>query len=89
MKSIYYSESDGYGGWHMPSINELSKSGPNRATVNATLNTIAGSDSISNSGYWSSSESDNNTSYIYEFHNSRAVSSDKNSTYPARAVKWF
>ena len=87
---LNYMSSDGYGGWYLPSIRELAKVNLNKVIVNTAI-TNNGGDSISNTLYWSSTESqgDPTKARAYEFQNNQAVNQDKNSTLKYRAIKRF
>ena len=87
--------SGGQSDWYLPSIQELNMLWNNYYTVNRALSQISGAARLSNSGYWSSSEYNNND-YLYvawrfgfSFVNGYASSGNKSDTYYVRAVRAF
>src|SRR5574344_1593104 len=57
--------SGGQSDWYLPSIQELNMLWNNYYTVTRALSQISGATQLSNSAYWSSSESNNNIDYVY------------------------
>ena len=79
----------GFSDWYLPSIDELNLLSTNRYNVNKTLSSIGGATQIQYDDYWSSSETDNDDAWNFNFINGNANYNYKNSTYYVRAIRQF
>jgi hypothetical protein len=84
------STNGGQSDWYLPSIDELSLLWHNRFNVNKTLSTISGATPLPpNIFYWSSTELDENSAWLFHFFSGYANFDLKNDTYYVRAVRAF
>ena len=84
------STNGGQSDWYLPSIDELSLLWHNRFNVNKTLSTISGATPLPpNIFYWSSTELDENSAWLFHFFSGYANYDLKNDTYYVRAVRSF
>jgi hypothetical protein len=88
------STNGGQSDWYLPSIDELSLLWHSRFNVNKSLSAIGGATVLpisANSNYWSSTENDFDTAWIFDFYYgfANAANNLKNTTYYVRAVRAF
>lgn len=77
---------NGFTGWYLPSIDELSLLWHNRFIINKALSSISGSNPILDNAYWSSTEVDNDQAlYIFTGTATPQVKSWTNYVRPVRA----
>src|SRR5574344_880844 len=81
--------SGGQSDWYLPSIQELNMLWNNYYTVARVLSQISGAAQLSNSLYWSSSEYNNYSAWLFGFSVGHASANDKSSTHCVRAVRAF
>lgn len=82
--------SGGQSDWYLPSIQELNMLWNNYYTVNRALSQISGATQLSNSVYWSSSETNVNLAWFFSFYYGYTYgSSYKYDTFYVRAVRAF
>ena len=81
--------SGGQSDWYLPSIQELNMLWNNYYTVTRALSQISGATQLSNSVYWSSSESNDNYAWYFSFGNGNASNASKGNTNYVRAVRAF
>jgi len=81
--------SGGQSDWYLPSIQELNMLWNNYYTVTRALSQISGATQLSNSVYWSSSESYNNYAWDFSFNYGNSNLKYKNFAYCVRAVRAF
>jgi len=81
--------SGGQSDWYLPSIQELNMLWNNYYTVTKALSQISGATQLSNSAYWSSSESYNLNAWYFDFYYGYTSNYSKNSTVYVRAVRAF
>jgi len=77
-----------YGGWYLPSKEELNLMYQNKATINATALAHGGS-ALANSFYWSSTESSTFNAWKQDFYNGSQSYSNKPNANMVRAVRAF
>jgi hypothetical protein len=81
--------------WYLPAIDELSLLWQNRFNVNRTLSgnsshgSISGATQILHNIYWSSTEADSGSAWVFFFNGGAASDDNKVSTYYVRAVRKF
>jgi hypothetical protein len=83
------STNGGKSDWYLPAIDELSLLWQNRFNVNRTLSTIGGATEILYNNYWSSSESGENYSFLFDFYTGGSGNGSKVSSNLVRAVRKF
>ena len=85
------STNGGQSDWYLPSFDELSLLWHSRFNVNKTLSAIGGATVLPNwANYWSSTEYDFNSAWLFFFHNGDATSgADKSLAAYMRAVRAF
>ena len=81
--------SGGQSDWYLPSIQELNMLWNNYYTVTRALSQISGATQLSNSVYWSSSESSSNYAWYFSFNYGTTNYNTKLTTYCVRAVRAF
>lgn len=81
--------SGGQSDWYLPSIQELNMLWNNYYTVTRALSQISGATQLSNSVYWSSSESSTNYAWTFYFDSGGTSSGNKGNTNYVRAVRAF
>ena len=81
--------SGGQSDWYLPSIQELNMLWNNYYTVTRALSQISGATQLSNSVYWSSSESSSNDAWYFSFGGGDAYVGIKYYTGCVRAVRAF
>ena len=81
--------SGGQSDWYLPSIQELNMLWNNYYTVTRALSQISGATQLSNSVYWSSSESSSNTAWNVSFYYGNTYANNKDATNCVRAVRAF
>lgn len=84
------STNGGQSDWYLPSIDELSLLWHSRFNVNKSLSAIGGATVLPYSaGYWSSTEYDTSSAWLFTFFNGSASYSNKGFTDYVRAVRAF
>ena len=81
--------SGGQSDWYLPSIQELNMLWNNYYTVSRALSQISGATQLSNSAYWSSSESNYNLAWNFSFYAGSTYDNNKNYAGCVRAVRAF
>jgi len=81
--------SGGQSDWYLPSIQELNMLWNNYYTVTRTLSQISGATQLSNSVYWSSSESSDGSAWGFRFSFGDTYRYSKGNTGCVRAVRAF
>ena len=76
-------------GWYMPAIIELRSLIDESATLNPKLSSIGAATIDSSSGYWSSTESDSNSSWVWVYFSGIEMSSTKAGSCKVRAIFAF
>jgi hypothetical protein len=81
-------------GWYLPSIDELSLLWHNRFLVDKALSSLGGStplgsQNLTPSDYWSSTEYDGTTAYDFYFYDGTIYHGAKTATITARAIRAF
>lgn len=81
--------SGGQSDWYLPSIQELIMLWNNYYTVARALSQISGATQMSNGLYWSSSESNSNYAWVFDFSNGNTLGDSKDDAGYVRAVRAF
>jgi hypothetical protein len=81
--------SGGYGGWYLPSVNEMMLITGKLALINTSLTNNGGTPMTTIEMYWTSTEVDADDAIMYNSTVDRYISSDKNGSYIARGVRSF
>ncbi len=79
---------NGYDDWFLPSLNSLIEMKNHRNAIKTTAINHGGSDFVNNVNYWSSTESDSNWAWLYDFNSSYGAGYKTNHQY-VRAVRSF
>jgi hypothetical protein len=77
-----------YGGWYLPSLEELKLMYQNKNVIDSTAAEHGGFP-FATGEYWSSSENNLNNAYIVNFNGGSTDSRSKNRKYKIRAVRKF
>jgi hypothetical protein len=75
--------------WYLPALDQLSVIYHNRLILNKNIESVAGSNNIANSFYWSSTEDTNYSAWSFDCYSGSAADATKNYYYSVRAVRTF
>jgi hypothetical protein len=89
VSSIAFGWCDSYGtDWYLPALNELKTIYNNRATINSTL-LANGYTTLGTGCYWSSTEKNGSSAYVFDFSSGNSYSSYKDGESYVRAILAF
>lgn len=75
--------------WYMPAIDQLSLIYHSRYTLNKNMDGIPGINPVANQGYWSSTESNGDFAWFFDFRTGAVNSATKDASKWVRAIRAF
>jgi hypothetical protein len=86
--NVFRMTSNNYGGWYLPSVEELKEIKKNSSTINSATTNNSGT-YIQNTNAVSSMDTHPDNALVFDFQNNTSSTMDKSSNLRARGVKRF
>lgn len=82
--AAYSTEGFGAGSWFLPSCGQWGVAQLNRVKIDTSISATIGSDPLSSGSYWTSTQYDSNSAWIFGWVNGTKRGATKSSSYPVR-----